>query len=286
MRRPIIIIVCIFNGMLACGLLWYVLGNPNRNSRPTAVQNQKAKAEPLTDAEMWDRASASDSTREAAYYLSRIQDGNFLLDSCRPYLTELGNSETVAFTEWPFLQAVIQTSGARADSSSGLSTLSGITSHQGLPLTLRDAAFRSLVENTVRFADDIETLNMTYKVIDSAFEEGNSLSETSLQAEHFLSQKGIGEQGRDALFRERLTKVLRDSNQTTSKRIAALNILTSRNELEGAATDELYERSDTRLQTAILKNILLAKVSVQYDWLREVRAMSPEQEQLIQQILQ
>jgi hypothetical protein len=286
MRRSIIITICIFNGILACFLIWYVFGRPNQISRPLAAPSQTAEVEPLDDTELWNRASEAKTTREAMHYLSRVQEDVFLLDSFRTLLTNLSKAENLPFDEWPFAQAAIQVYGAKAFSSNELVTLNEIARNESLPLTLRDSAFRSLVENTVRLPDDGEALNMTYGLIDSMYGEANSLSETSLQAEHFLSQKGIGKEDRDLRFRERLIKALSGVDETASKRITALNILTARNELDGTSFDQLYAGAGVQLQSAILKSVLQAKESVSYDWLNGIHASNPEQEQLIQQILE
>lgn len=122
-------------------------------------------------------------------------------------------------------------------------------------------------------------------LIDSMFEEENSHSETGVRTEHFLSKKSISHNDRNTHFHERLIKLLRDDKQTTSKRITALNILTSKNKIGSIALDELYRIEHVPPQTGILKSILQTRETETYDWLNKVAVSSREQEQLIQQIL-
>lgn len=285
MRRPTVISLCVFNGALACGLLWYALAAPGRGARLAGKQSQHSEIDALSDAELWGRAAASVNTREAMHYLSRIEARGFLLDACRLQLSKISEGTPAPFGEWPFLEAVLQTYGANAGAPDELAAVTGIAANEAMPLTLRDCAFRTVIENTPRFADNGEALEAAFELVDACYAESNSLSETSLLAEHFLTQKGIAPTGREPSFRDRLTEVAKDKNQADSKRITALHLLATRGEVDAVGLDGLYGGADVALQTAILKSALQAEDAKSYSWVEGIRPTTPEQEQLIEQIL-
>lgn len=200
MRRFSVISLCILNACIAAGLLWYVFGNkPKQPDIP-----QKPATERLSGAERWNRAKAARSSREAFFELSQSEDAQALQERTTQEIEKLFSGIQPELNHWPFYQAVIQNHGRNASDEEALSLLARVASETEQALTLRDTAFRSYVENTLRIKKAVEANDPAFILIDTLSKENNSLSGTALQAEHFLAGKGMTGEVRASLFEERL----------------------------------------------------------------------------------
>ena len=285
MRRPLVLILCIMNACIAAGLLWFVFGNKPERSK----MFEQPSAERLTDDELWERAQSATSTREASYQLGRIENIDRLKKKASQEIETLLLGNQAKLDRWPFLQAVLQKYGSIASSEEELQPLAKVTSNTDQPITLRDTAFRSYIENCLRFNAATENNGTPLILIDLLSKEDNSLAETALQAEHFLAKNGIElSTKRLPLFDERLTVVLEDRQRTESMRITAFNILSEKGSVSELPLETLYKGGGVRLQTAILHTLAPAgnKTSEQSKlWLEDIRPTTPEQEQLRLRIL-
>lgn len=282
MRRFSVISLCVLNACIAAGLLWYVFGNkPKRPDIP-----QKPAAERLSGAERWNRAKAARSSREAFFELSQSEDARALQERTTQEIGKLFSEIQPDLNRWPFFQAVIQNHGRNASDEEALSLLARVASETEQPLTLRDTAFRSYVENTLRLKKAVDANDPAFILIDTLSKENNSLSGTALQAEHFLAGKGTTGEVRATLFEERLRAVLLDTGCPGPVRITALQILSENDAVEDLPISALYKDAGVRLQTALLNSLNTTDVTEQTKlWLEAVEAVTPEQEQLRIKIL-
>ena len=285
MRRSIIITICAFNAIIACGLLWHVYGSSKPTRQLSAAQNRALSAPPLEDTLLWQKASVSNSLRNSLHTLSQIQSSDYLLEQSRQRLTKLTESSGPLLSEWSFLQAVMQVYASKTDAASDLRLLREITAREPLPLTLRNSAFRSFAEHSIRLPDAPHTIEQLFALIDQTYLEANSLCETSLQAEHFLSNNGHERSARTKQYEKRLLETLESTTRPLSTRMVALDILAARNMLPEIELNQIYADSDPQLQTALLRTLSRAKGLIEIDWLSDLRPSTPEQEQLIHQLL-
>lgn len=282
MRGRFIIILCLLNLCIAGGLIWFVL---HKKTERTGLLPQ-ATAEPLSDEECWSRATEAQTSREAYHYLAQIEDSDALSETIGEAVTSLLSGLSPAFDHWPFYQAMLQMHGKQASSQDELLPLAQIAESKIQSLTLRDTAFRSYIENAKRMSEGNAMSQDSLRLIDMLFEESNSLAETALQAEHFLTkdeEPGAGPGGR---FTERLRATLLDTGQLEATRITALSILSEKDALAELPLARIYSTAGVRLQTSLLRMIDgMDPDTATRLWLEGVAPLTPEQEQLLANIL-
>jgi len=281
MRRLLVISLCIMNACIAAGLLWFVFGNkPDR-----LMMLEQASKERLSDVEYWEQALSAESFREALFQLSQIENLETLKAQATQEIEKLLPADQPPLDRWPFFQAALQKYGNTASNSGQLSLLAQITSNTNQPITLRDTAFKSYVENYYRLRAEAQA-DTPFVLIDKLFKEKNSLAEIALQAEHFLVKNGVLLPGRELVFKERLRATLQDRQQTESMRITAFNILRETDQLADLPLMQLYPEAGERLQASILQALARSDASeAATHWLETTQPTTPEQEQLRLRIL-
>lgn len=279
MRRPTVISLCIMNACIAAGLLWFINGNKPQQQ----VIMKLPRTEPLSDDALWERSMTASSFREALFQLSQIQDQETLMPRVTQEIEKLLTMDQPPLDRWPFFQSVLQKYGGIASNKEELALLARFTSNNDQPLTLRDTAFRSYVENSRRLQSEGDYDESPFVLIDAMYQENSSLSETALQAEHFLAKNSVRfPDQRRLLFEARLKAALGDEQRTESVRIAALNILNEKGLVSDLPLDELYPDAGVRLQTAILHTLTSANIPDETKhWLKGIQATTPEQEQVL-----
>jgi len=266
------------NASIAAGLLWHVFGNkPNQST-----MLKQPSAEQVPDDILWERAESEKSAREAFFHLSQIEDTDGLKTRAAQEIETLLSGDQPGLDRWPFLQALLQKYGGIALNGEELMPLAQITSNIDQPITLRDTAFRSYVENFLRLKVVAPHEETPFSLTDLLFKEDNSLPETALQAEYFLEKNGVTFPGqRLPTFEARLKAVLEDRQRAESIRITAFNILSERGSAPDLPLDTLYQGAGVRLQTAILQALASSDASEETTrWLEDFQPRTPEQEQL------
>jgi|GEM_PF-2301846 len=285
MRRSFVILLCIFNALIAGGLLWFVIGKPQSRT-PLLVPEKEAPESNMTDAERWTQATQARNLQEALHSLNTFMDKDALRQRTSTLLEELAAGTPAEVSEWPFLQAAMIVHGREATEVPRLTPLAAIASGERHALTLRETAFRSYVENRLRISEAFDEDELIYSLIDSLYTEPNSLSETSLLAEQFLVKNGVSPEGREGSFKTRLEDTLLDTGNPESVRITALKILSAMDAAGTLPLDRVYENSDRELRTAILQALASSiQPGEAIGWLEQIRPTTPEQEQLRLRIL-
>lgn len=282
MRRPFIISLCVLNACIATGLLWFVFKNqPKKPNIP-----QKSATERLSDTERWSRANVAGSSRQAFFELSQSEDMQALKERTPQEIEKLFSGTLPNLDRWPFYQAVIQMHGKNAADNEELSLLARVASDIEQPLTLRDTALRSYVENSLRLGTGMKADDSTLSLIDGLFVEKNSLQETALQAEHFLLKNDALPPERKSVLSERLQTILEGSQHAESVRIIALNILSEIEATDDVQLRKLYQDAGVQMQTMILRTLASMNASEPTkSWLEGITPTTPEQEQLRLRIL-
>jgi hypothetical protein len=284
MRSKFVIFICLFNTLLVSGLLWFIF-KPVGRKETTKAQVVAPSRESLDNTQLWINASKATSPQEARFYLNRIADKTKLKEEVRNIIKQQLSSNTPNIKQWSFYQAVLSTDGQLASTHSELTELAEIVSNKSAPLTFRNTAFRVYIENWLRLKGETNDTAPVYELIDQLYEEPNSLSETSLEAEHFLNNN-IPSRERQLLFKQRLIENFQDQTKPETMRITALKILSETKVPLEHHLGSYFVDADRSLKTAILKTIITTKPAApSLTWLQSINPETPEQEQLIQQIL-
>lgn len=137
------------------------------------------------------------------------------------------------------------------------------------------------MENFLRIKADTGEDDSPFVLIDRLYEEQNSLSETALQAEHYINNKGELPPERAASFQDKLMLTLKDEQRPEDIRITALNILRDNDSLASFPIIEYYPNAGVRLQTLILETLVGTEATETTKRLLEViEPTTPKQEQL------
>ena len=172
MRRWLVISICIFNAALAGFFLWYVLKPSQRGKVMPQASVSETKA--MSDDELWTCARQANSSREASYYLSKLEITDELKARTSIIVNNIAENSGSDYHQWPFNQALINRVGTAATITSDLTLLSQIAANEEMPLTLRDTAFRAYIQNWTRVSTDEELLDEALDLIDSLFLESSA----------------------------------------------------------------------------------------------------------------
>ena len=189
MSRKIIVLFCSVNALIGIGILWYVLAPRLVPDERRVEAAPKQDAPKYSDEELWQKAVGAANAREAFGYLARTGKTRDILEKSARQIDALAKTEAPAFERWPFFEALLRFFGSRAESPADLQPLMRLAVQPGQALTLRDAAFRSYIDNFGRLKP-VDT-GAGYALIDTLYGEGNGLTATALQAEHLLREQGI-----------------------------------------------------------------------------------------------
>ncbi|MEM1223438.1 MAG: HEAT repeat domain-containing protein [Verrucomicrobiota bacterium] len=285
MKRFLIISLCITNVIIACGLLWYTFGREKQGTQFFPLNESGSDAESLSDEVLWEKTLETTNLQSARNYLNQIKDKAYLQKQLRQRIDKLLAGTIVPSDRWLITQLIIQSYGLLVEEPEELLLLGDLTLNQNLPLTFRDRAFRTFIESSPRFKETDEVIAMSFDLIDRCFLESNILKETSLRAEQFLAKQGVERPQPSGIFQNRLETIIHDSNQPTSERITALNILSERNDLALVNLEKVFRDSDRQIRTSILEAISKVKEPIAVDWLQTVTPETPRQEELLQALI-
>jgi hypothetical protein len=286
MNRRFVILVCVLNTCLAGALIWYVFAAQKQSKPVTFGQHPPASETRLSDAALWAKAEAAQNVSEALHYLGQFQDASAAASQTQNLIENVSTALGPDYKLWPLYQASMQYAGTRASAISQLAEFAAIAMNAALPLTLRDTAFRTLIENGVRLNNNAELADIAFELIDRLAGEANQLKATALHAELYLANNAITVEDRSTLFHARLVDTVSDSNELESTRLSALTILMAQELPAQLDYPALYVDAPPALQLAVLKTIATKGAnSLPTGWINEIDARTLEQEQLIQQIL-
>ena len=290
MSRKLVIFICSLNVLLGVGVLWFVL-TPRKSPIPNTLQpSAKTDAPAYSDTELWTKAQEASTARVAYGYLQQITSNSDTSNQSAKQIDRLVESATAPFKNWPYFEALIQFHGNRSESLNDLEPLRRLALQTDQALTLRNLAFRSYIENFIRL--DTAAPESAYTLIDTLLNESNSLSATAMQAERFLREKeikrSIGSADEDILA-NRAEAALLDPAALILNRLAAANILSWLGELpDSREIQKAFNSTDSeRLKVALLQ-LLAASNPADADlvWLESIQPTTPEQEQLVQSIIE
>jgi len=287
MKRSVILI-CIFNFCLAIGVLWYVWNPSSKQSAPAITSNTPAAESNVTYSkeELWTKALHARSSNEALYYFNQSDDPAELRLKLSDIILGLSIESPPTSNIWPFLQATFYLVANEAKAIEALAPFSEITRKKALPLTIRDSAFRTYVENEVRLCNHETISENALNLIDALYDEHNSLKSSALQAEHFLLSKGILPNNRLDSYNRRLAETVENEEILLSTRVIALNILATMDNISSIALQRVYESAEPNFRDALLKAMIRSKVApTSLSWLSDFKPLSVDEEQLLQRVL-
>jgi len=304
MSKKLIIFICGLNTLLGVGVLLFVL-----KPQPTLFDNDwdvpaQTNASEYSDDELWTMARASTTTGQALERLQQLSTNDATIETMAGEIDRIGNTAPLPFEQWPLYEALLIDYGSRAASVEVLQPLAAVARQSDNPLTLRETAFRSFIQNFSRIGSDHaqdaadpgnktegpasgSALREVYTLIDALRGERNHLAGMTLQAEDFLGQGGFRREQGD-LLAQRATAMLLDDSALEKNRLSAASVLHRISAYPGLAElrTALEGTASERLRVALLQIIAAADfASEELIWLEAYRAVSREQEGLVQRIL-
>lgn len=282
MPRKFVISLCLLNLIIAIALLWFFIPRQRSgHSLPKIADAQQV--EQLTEDELWDRAKRSTSLREAISHLSKTTDNNRLDGEIESLLTILEGKDALPFSQWSFYQGLLQLHSSNADAVEGLTVLQTIFKSKAAPLTFKNLTFTLYVENCLR----LKQAAQSYKFIDIAFKESNSLKGMALRADNFLLSKDIENPPRQEQLMKRCTSILMASDALESNQLTAIEILASSHSNASLIPLEMIFQNakSERVQNVCLQLVVKStKQDEPLQWIQSIQPASPQQEQLLAQI--
>ncbi|NBB79048.1 MAG: hypothetical protein GVY36_06315 [Verrucomicrobia bacterium] len=287
MSRKFVILFCCLNALLGVGLLWFILTPTKASLRSTSYASSASVTPEYTETELWAKAAAASTTREAFSYLEQLSADRMVFETSTELVDGLIQTGIPAYQQWPYFEALLQFHGSRSEALEDLQTLARLARQTKQALALRDAAFRSYIENFMRL-NPVETFP-AFALIDRLHEEGNHLSATALQAERFLRENGIVRDAGDEVLIERARETVFDTERIETNRLAAANILLALNEQPDPKRirEAIGSTDSERLKASLLRLLATSGLSdSDRDWLEDLPLPTPEQEALVRSILE
>lgn len=320
MSGKLLIFICCLNTLLGVGVLWFTL-KPNQSLfNNVSTASPKTTVKEYSDDKLWTKAKASTTALRALGQLQKLSESAQIFEAMAREIEQIGDASPLPFDQWPFFEAVLIDYGNRAASVEDLRALALVAGQSNNPLTLREVAFRSFIENFSRMEDmgsagadsqrgnettatrgqdalapmgvteesvDAGALRDAYALIDALWGESNYLAGTALRAEDFLEQRGFKREG-ESLLLERATAMLLDESALVSNRLAAANVLSRMNvPVDLTLLREAFDVGNSeRSQVALLQMMAAVSYSKEdLEWLEDFRPVTPEQERLVHAIL-
>ena len=148
MRRTPIIILCSANALIAIGLLVICAPKLFKTGNESITPPQLVQQPTDSDLDLWNKALTANSSKEATFYINQIKDLTLQRENTIELLTEVRMNNETKLTRSTIqqLEAIISTFQKCITASKDLDCLISIFDNHSLPIALRAAALRTIIQ--------------------------------------------------------------------------------------------------------------------------------------------